>query len=102
MFQTIQAAIRGQHPDDQLLEINSISYIDSKDKSYALVFYRSNRKSGNLLLEQKYEKGIRVSSTATTCEGANCNCKVVTTISNEGDVKVNCSCTSCTMLINQN
>ena len=102
MIQTIETVIHQRYPTEKLQEITHVSYIDSKDKSYALVFYRSSRKAGNLLLEKQYDKGVLVSSTSSTCEGADCNCKVVTTISNNGDVKVNCSCSSCTLLTDQN
>lgn len=102
MVSKVERVIQKHYPSDKLLEITHVSYIDSKDKSYALVFFRSSRKSGNLLLEQHYQKGVLVSSTGSTCEGTDCNCKVITTISNNGDVKVNCSCSSCTMLTDQN
>ncbi|MES2006406.1 MAG: hypothetical protein V4450_17955 [Bacteroidota bacterium] len=101
MDQQIQSAIQQRYPDERLHEITHVSYIDSRDKSYALVFYKSSKRSGNLLLERKYDKGVLYAASSGTCEGVGCNCQVVTTISSEGDVKISCSCSSCTMLVNQ-
>jgi hypothetical protein len=101
MVQQIQSVIEKRYPGERLGEITNVSYIDSKDKSYALVFYKSSKRSGNLLLERKYMQGVLYSSSTGTCEGINCNCQVLTTISNAGDVTISCSCSSCTMLINQ-
>lgn len=101
MLQEVQAVLTDRYPGATLQEITHVSYIDSRDKSYALVFYKSNKRSGNLLLERKYRKGVLYSTSSGTCEGVDCNCQVVTTISDAGDVTINCSCSSCTMLINQ-
>lgn len=100
MNQTVQAALEKLSPGEKMERIDNVSYIDSKNKSYALVFYRSNKRAGNLLLEHSYLKGMFVAATSIRCEGASCACKVLTTISNAGDVTVNCSCSSCTMLTN--
>ena len=101
MIQQIQLEIVKRYPGDSLQEITNVSYIDSRDKSYALVFYKSKKRSGNLLMEQSYQQGVLVSTSSGTCEGLNCNCQIVTTITSAGDVKISCSCTTCTMLINQ-
>jgi hypothetical protein len=101
MVQQIQSVIAQRYPSETLHEITNVSYIDSKDKSYALVFYKSSKRSGNLLLERKYNQGVLYSASTGTCEGTGCNCQVVTTISSAGDVKISCSCSSCTMLVNQ-
>lgn len=101
MVQQIQSVIAQRYPSETLHEITHVSYIDSRDKSYALVFYKSSKRSGNLLLERKYNKGVLYAASSGTCEGVGCNCQVVTTISSAGDVKISCSCSSCTMLVNQ-
>ena len=100
MNNTVQTALEKLSPGEKMEAIKNVSYIDSKDKSYALVFYRSNKRAGNLLLERRYQNGVLFSATSITCEGASCACKVLTTISDAGSVTVNCSCSSCTMLTN--
>lgn len=99
MVQQIQSVIAQRYPGEALGEITHVSYIDSRDKSYALVFYKSNKRSGNLLLERTYHKAVLYSASSGTCEGVGCNCQVITTISSSGDVKISCSCSSCTMLV---
>jgi len=101
MQQQIQSIVTGRYPSERLQEITHVSYIDSRDKSYALVFYKTEKRSGNLLLKQEFENGALVSTSTGTCEGVGCNCQVVTTISSSGDVKISCSCSSCTMLVNE-
>lgn len=97
----IQSFIAKRFPNEILKEISHVSYIDSRDKSYALVFFQSNKRSGNLLLEKKYQNGVLYAASGTSCEGVGCNCEVITTISNAGDVTVKCSCSSCTMLVTE-
>ena len=101
MVQQIQSVISQRYPSDTLHEITNVSYIDSKDRSYALVFYKSSKRSGNLLLERKYNGDVLYAYSTGTCEGVGCTCQVITNISSAGDVKISCSCSSCTMLINQ-
>ncbi len=101
MNQQIQSVIAKRYPDETLHEITNVSYIDSKDKSYALVFYKSSKRSGNILLERKYSQGVLYLASSGTCEGVGCNCQVLTNISSAGDVKISCSCSSCTMLVTQ-
>lgn len=79
--------------------IVGISYIDSKNKSYAFVFYRSNKGEGNLVIMQEYLDEALVSSTSIKCDGEDCACKVKTLITDDGSVLLDCSCSSCTMLI---
>lgn len=100
MNRTVRIVLERLSPGEKMEAIDNVSYIDSKDKSYALVFYHSNKRAGNLLLEHAHLKGMVVAATSIKCEGADCACKVMTTISNAGDVTVNCSCSSCTMLTN--
>lgn len=101
MASQIQSFVSQRFPNETLDEISHVSYIDSRDKSYALVFFKSNKRAGNLLLERQYKNGVLLAASGTSCEGVGCNCQVVTTISNEGDVTVKCSCSSCTMLVTE-
>ena len=101
MASQIQSFVTQRFPGETLIEISHVSYIDSRDKSYALVFFKSNKRSGNILLERKYKNGALLAASGTSCEGVGCNCQVITTISNEGDVTVKCSCNSCTMLVSE-
>ncbi|MDP1764952.1 MAG: hypothetical protein Q8L07_13810 [Sediminibacterium sp.] len=96
----IQTVLDQRSLGEKLERIESVSYIDSKDKSYAFVFYTSNKGSGNVILQQQYLNGQALALSSVTCSGTNCNCQVKTIISNSGSVTLDCSCSSCTMLIN--
>lgn len=96
----IQTVLDQHSPGEKLERIESVSYIDSKNKSYAFVFYRSNKGSSNVVLEQPYLNGQKLAMSSVKCDGEYCDCKVKTIISNNGDVTLDCSCSSCTMLIN--
>lgn len=96
----IQMVLDQRSPGEKLERIESISYIDSKNKSYAFVFYTSNKGTGRVILQQRYLNGQALTLSSVTCSGTDCNCQVKTIISNSGDVTLDCSCSSCTMLIN--
>lgn len=96
----IQMVLDQRSPGEKLERIESISYIDSKNKSYAFVFYTSNKGTGRAILQQRYLNGQALTLSSVTCSGTDCNCQVKTIISNSGDVTLDCSCSSCTMLIN--
>lgn len=99
--QKVQSLLDRRASGEKLERIESISYIDSKNESYAFVFYQSNKRFGNMVLKQQYVNGQKSAMTSVTCTGSDCNCKVSTTISNAGNVTVGCSCSSCTMMVNQ-
>lgn len=81
--------------------LENISYFDSKTKSYAFVFYRSGKGVENIVIEHEYN-GTAVSHIKSIkCAGEDCDCKVITVISDEGDVTVDCTCHSCEMIIRQ-
>lgn len=96
----IQMVLDQRSPGEKLERIESISYIDSKNKSYAFVFYTSNKGTGRVILQQRYLNGQALTLSSVTCSGTDCNCQVKTIISNSGSVTLDCSCSSCTMLIN--
>lgn len=81
--------------------LESVSYIDSKTKSYAFVFYRSTKGVENIVIEQEYTGTVVSNIKTIKCAGEDCDCKVVTVISDEGDVTVDCTCHSCEMIIRQ-
>lgn len=83
---------------EKLYTIENISYLYSNNKIYALVFYHSSNGHSNIVLEynaESYEPPKIIK-----CEDGSCNCKVVTTVNDNGSVKYDCSCSSCTMIIN--
>ncbi len=96
----IQMVLNQRSPGEKLERIESISYIDSKNKSYAFIFYMSNKGTGKVILQQQYLNGQALTLSSVTCSGTDCNCQVKTIISNSGSVTLDCSCSSCTMLIN--
>jgi hypothetical protein len=101
LYQTIQTALDTHSLGEKLQTIQSISYIDSRKKSFAFVFYTSDKGSSNIAIKKDYTGGGEEALISTIkCDGAYCTCKVKTIIDDQGDVNVDCSCTSCTMLIN--
>lgn len=103
-FQKVQQALLQHNKNEQLLQIENITYVDATQKTYAFVFYRSNMGSSNIVFQRSNNAAARTDDGVTSikCEGEDCDCKVKTIISREGDVTVDCTCKSCTMLINQN
>lgn len=100
MRQQVQAVLSRYDRREQLEKIEAISYVDGRNKSYAFVFYQSNRGKRNLVFEHQYLGQKLTAVKSIKCEGENCDCKVLTVISDSGNVSVSCSCTSCTMLVN--
>lgn len=79
--------------------ILSVSYIDSPKKSYAFVFYQSDHGQGNMVIEQEYDSGAVLFSKSVKCEGESCTCKVKSIIGDDGQITLDCNCSSCTMVI---
>ncbi len=102
-FKKVQQALQQHNPKEHLVHIDNITYIDASKKSYAFVFYRSTMGSSNIVFQLNQSPSARADGGVTSikCDGDDCDCKVKTVISREGDVTVDCSCKSCTMLINQ-
>ena len=100
MYRQVQLALDKLAPGRKLQEIQSVSYIDSRNASYAFIFYRSGSKESNVVMRQQYAGNKVVAYESVTCEGASCECKVRTVINNQGDVTMDCSCPSCTKLVN--
>ncbi len=96
----IQTVLDKGGKGEKLQKIESITYTDSKSKSYAIVFYQSNLGARSIAMERDYASGSNF-NTVITCEGANCDCKVQTIIGRNGDVTIQCSCSTCTMVIDE-
>lgn len=97
-LQKIQEMIRQFDKLEKIEKVQSISYIDSKDKSYAIVFYKSDKGIRNIVIKRQFENGRMTEIENIRCEGT-CTCKVDTIVDNEGNVTVKCSCLTCTMVI---
>lgn len=102
-FNKVQLALQQHNPKEQLVHIDNITYVDASQKTYAFVFYHSNMGNSNIVFQRNNHTTARADGGVTSikCEGEDCDCKVKTVITREGDVNVDCSCKSCTMLINQ-
>lgn len=94
-----QKYVDGFKKDEIIEKILSISYIDSERKSYAFVFYRSNLGPGSVVIEQEYNGNAVLLSKSIKCEGEGCQCKVLSIIDDNGQVYLDCSCPSCSMII---
>lgn len=79
--------------------ITTISYIHTTTKTYAFVFYDTGEGPQNLVITRSYSSSGEVQKeSASTCNGATCNCQVQATIDNQGNVSIGCSCSSCTLV----
>ncbi len=99
-FDLVKSQVRRFHIDENLKSIDSISYMFSANKSYAFVFYTSNKGSSNMVIQKSYVQNVAQNVTTTKCSGTSCSCQVMAIISNTGNVDVSCSCPSCTMTTN--
>lgn len=84
---------------EKVNSIVSVSYIDSKDKSYAFVFYQANSGEGNIVIQQDYEGELLVGAKSYKCDGEDCACKIRTLLEDNGTIQLSCNCTSCDMVI---
>jgi hypothetical protein len=96
-FQLVQSILDQNRPGEKLEVIENITYMDSKDKSYAFVFYKSNKGRSNLSIEKVFEGENEMSATSYQCQGSSCDCTVVAMASN-GHIKMSCNCTTCDLV----
>jgi hypothetical protein len=94
----VQATLKKKNNGEQLVRLQSISYIESKGKRFAFVFYETNKGTRNLVVERD-SSGTALLGKITSCDGEECQCKVRTVIGNNGEVSVDCNCKSCDMII---
>ncbi len=99
-FTLVKSQVSRFHKDENLKTIDSISYMYSPNRSYAFVFYTSSKGTSNMVIQKSYVQDVAQDVTVTKCSGPSCNCQVMAIISNSGNVDVSCSCSSCTMTIN--
>ncbi len=98
-FTKVSSGIKKIHSDEELKTIDRISYLYSGVKSYALVFYTSNKRSHHLVIERDYSKSTQLTESYITCDGDGCNCEAVATVGNDGTLKLGCSCPTCDKVI---
>lgn len=97
----LKVELERRNSTEKLLDIQSISYINSDSARYAIIFYSTNTGSHNILYEKSNYPSETEQFRITTCDGFDCACKVNVTIDNQGKVIVNCTCTSCLMITTQ-
>lgn len=90
--------LKKRKTNEKLIDIESISYINSDSANYAIIFYNTNTGRHNILFEKSIKPGETEQFKVTSCDGFNCTCKVNVIIDNEGRVIVNCTCSSCIMI----
>lgn len=101
VYTKVQHALSLYSRNEVLRVIKSITYIEGLSKRFAVVFYQSNYTSGNVVVTQSFA-GEQIIETITKCNGGDCSCLVNTVISDNGDIKLNCSCSTCTMMTDTN
>ena len=88
--------------DENLIDIENISYVHTPTRTIALVFYQSNTGLHNLAVERiNNQQGGFKTESITVCDGELCACKVTARIENNGDVTIGCNCSSCEMITTQ-
>src|SRR3989339_101060 len=86
---------------EKLIDIESVSYINSDSANYAIIFYNTNTGRHNILFEKSIEPGEAEQFKVSTCDGFDCTCKVNVTIDNLGKVNITCTCSSCLLITTQ-
>lgn len=87
-----------RYKSEKLIDIKSISYINSDSTQYAVIFYNTNTGNHNILFEKSNKPSENEQFKITTCDSLTCACKVNVTIDDQGRVIINCSCGSCLMI----
>lgn len=87
-----------RYKSEKLIDIKSISYINSDSTQYAVIFYNTNTGNHNILFEKSNNPGENEQFKITTCDSLTCACKVNVTIDDQGRVITSCSCGSCLMI----
>lgn len=97
-LKTVQNILDKRPGIEHINKVSSISYIDTRTKSVAFVFYESDKGLQNIVF-QKDRTSLQTNNySITKCEGEECACKVNAVISDNGDVTMSCSCKSCSMV----
>lgn len=92
------AFLKKLDPNDSLLAITNIAYVDTKDQTCAFVYFKGTKGNSNLVIRHTTAPNGQRDVTVIKCEGTGCDCKVTTIVTNTGDVKTDCTCRTCTML----
>lgn len=98
---TTQALVKKHSPEESLQAIDRISYLYSGNEAYALVFYRTDKDTTNLIIRKEYRNGVEVEMTSSKCDGRNCDCLVIANIGHDGSVSLRCNCSSCSIVTSQ-
>jgi len=98
-FAKVRKGIKRFHSAEELKTINRISYMYSAGKSYAIVFYTSNKRSHHLIIQRDYSGSIELNESYITCDGDACDCEAVAIIGKDGTLQVGCTCPTCDKLI---
>lgn len=97
---TVALALDKEGQGAKLQKIQSISYLDSGENSWAILAYQTDRGNSNLVIKKETVGDGSYKVSTIKCDGASCDCLVRVVIGNDGGVTVGCNCSSCTMLIN--
>ena len=101
VFSIVSQQVPKFHRGENLKTIDRISYLYSGKRAYAIVFYSSSHGSSNLVVRKDNVDDFAGGYTITKCNGSNCDCWVNAYISNDGNISISCSCSSCTMSTTQ-
>ena len=86
--------------NQQLVVVDQVENFESLDNSYALVHFTTTTGSSSILIEHTYEAETLIAKKSYRCVGTGCECQVIAFTDATGKLVVDCSCTSCTMEIN--
>lgn len=101
----VQRAVTRFDKNEVITHIDKIEYTDDARKSFALVYYQSNKGISNIAFEKKYISNSLVAlegnemtiECSGNCGGPRCQVRIVP--SGEGISYVECTCSGCAMHI---
>lgn len=98
-FVKVKHYLAKHFPSEGLQAITDVSFIQTKQRVIALIFYRTNTGEHNLVIEkQTGEEQNTTAEKISTCYGDDCTCKVKVVVDSKGNVDVGCNCSSCYMV----
>jgi len=89
----VTKTLQDQYPQESMISVDRISYLQSTGGDYAFVFYTTSSRPRSLVVKKSH--GVQTNNVSvTTCAG-DCDCKVKAILGNDGSIDVGCSCSSC-------
>ncbi len=82
--------------------VANLQYYETESKRLALVTYQLNDNPGyfNMAVEETKDPITLMESGRTyVCQGIGCNCRIDVSVGSDGQVQMNCSCSTCDLIV---